>query len=85
MFQRLLAFLGYGSPDDIVDFVMTGIAVAPIVVFAGSDIENAILVLFLCLGPMLLVFPWAQAEHEARQAKEAARRALRRQITGKDD
>lgn len=85
MFKRLLAYLGYGSPDDIVDFVMIGIAVAPIVVFLGSDIENAILVLFTGMLPMIIVFPWAKGEHDARQAREDARQALRRRISGKGD
>lgn len=85
MFRRLLSYLGYRSPDDVVDFVMTGIAVAPIVVFLGNDIGNAILVLFSGLVLMLFVFPWAKCEEEARQAEEDAREELRRQISGKDD
>lgn len=84
MFKRLLAYLGYGSPDDIVDFVMTGVAVAPIIVFLGSDIENAVLVLFSFMLPMLLVFPWAKGQDEARQAREDERETLRRRISGKE-
>lgn len=84
MFQRLLAYLGYGSPDDIIDFVMTGVAVAPAVVFVGSNIENAIIVLVGGLIPMLLVFPWAKGKQETHEAAEAAREARRRSISGKD-
>lgn len=85
MLERIREWLGYRSPDDIVDFAMTGIAVVPVVAFFGVSVESAVVVLFLCMLPMLLVFLWAHAENEARQAREAARKALCRRISGEDD
>lgn len=39
MLAKFLAACGYPKPDDIVDFVMTGVAVAPIVVGLGCGLE----------------------------------------------
>ena len=38
MLAKFLAACGYPKPDDIVDFVMTGVAVAPIVVGLGCGL-----------------------------------------------
>lgn len=88
MLARLLALCGYRKADELADFVMTGVAVVPLVVFLGTGIEEAFVVLLVMLVAMFAVFPWlhacdeVQREHEEAQA--AAQAAYLRQITGKD-
>ena len=86
MLHRLLEFCGYAGPDDISDFMMTGAAVAPIVVFIGAGLGEAIIVTLLCLLPALVVLPWlsVRSEELARQevAREEARRESVRRLTG---
>ncbi len=88
MLARLLALCGYGKTEDLADFIMTGVAVVPLVVFLGSGIEQAFVLLLVMLVAMFAVFPWlhargeVQREHEEAQA--AAKAAYLRQITGQD-
>lgn len=82
MFARIFAACGYAKPDDLVDFLMTGVAVAPVVVFLGCGFDEAFLVMLALLGPAFFAFPWAHARDEIRRRQEAEREALLRRITG---
>ncbi|MBI5898421.1 MAG: hypothetical protein HZB40_04270 [Rhodocyclales bacterium] len=84
MLAKFLAACGYAKPDDIVDFVMTGVAVAPIVVGFGSGFEDAFGLLLVMLPAALMVFPWSRSREEIRLREEEDRAALLRQLTGKD-
>ncbi|MBI5108949.1 MAG: hypothetical protein HZA62_09385 [Rhodocyclales bacterium] len=82
MLARFFAVCGYTKPDDLVDFLMTGVAVAPIVVFLGCGFDEAFLVMLALLGPVFFVFPWIHARDNIRRHQEAEREVLLRRITG---
>ncbi len=82
MLARIFAACGYSKPDDLVDFLMTGIAVAPVVVWLGCGFGEAFLVMLALLGPVFLVFPWIHAHDDIRRRQEEEREALLRRITG---
>lgn len=84
MLAKFLAAHGYAKPDDIVDFVMTGVAVAPIVVGLGCGLEAGFMVLLVMLPPMFLVFPWSWSREEIRQREAEEHAAYLRKLTGKD-
>jgi hypothetical protein len=84
MLARLLAACGYRKPDDLSDFMMTGVAVLPIVAFFACGIGEAIMVMLLCLVPALMAFPWLHARDEIRRHEAEARAAYLRQITGRE-
>ena len=84
MLEKILTACGYAKPDDIVDFVMTGVAVAPVVVGVGSGLEDAFGPLLAMLAAVLLVFPWSWSREEARLRREEDRAAYLRQLMGKD-
>jgi hypothetical protein len=84
MLARILAACGYPKPDDIVDFVMTGVAVAPMVVGFGTGFDEAFGLLLVMLGVAFVVFPWSQSREEARLREEQDRAAYLRKLTGKD-
>jgi hypothetical protein len=82
MFARIFAACGYAKPDDLIDFLMTGVAVAPVVVLLGCGFDEAFLVMLALLGPVFFVFPWIHARDDIRRRQEAEREALLRRITG---
>lgn len=84
MLARFLAACGYSSPDDLVDFLMTGVAVAPTVVFLGAGFGEAIAVMIACLVPALLVLPWLHARDSVKRRQEMERLASVRRLTGQD-
>ncbi len=88
MMSRLLARCGYRNPDDLADFLMTGVAVVPLVVFLGCGFDEAFGLLLLMLLTVLGTIPWVHAQGEVRRREEeaqaAAQAAYLRQITGKD-
>jgi len=84
MLAKFLAACGYSKPDDIVDFVMTGVAVTPIVVGLGCGLEAGFLVLLVMLPLMFLVFPWSQSREEIRQREAEEHAAYLRRLTGRD-
>lgn len=84
MLARILAACGYSKPEDLVDFLMTGVAVAPIVVFLGSGIGEAIMVMIGCLLPAFVAFPWLYGREDIRRRKEADRIDSIRRLTGRD-
>lgn len=73
MLTRIFAVLGYRTPDEAMDFVMTGTVVAPAVALIGSDIGTALLVLFCCLVTVIVVGPWAHAKAELQAKEDSAR------------
>ena len=84
MLARILAACGYRKPDDLSDFMMTGVAVLPIVAFFASGIGEAMVVMLLCLVPALMTFPWLHARDEIRRQEEEMRAAYLRQLTGRE-
>lgn len=84
MLTRILAACGYPKPDDIVDFVMTGVAVAPIVVGFGTGLDEAFGLLLVMLAAAFAVFPWSHAREQVRLREEEDRAAYLRKLTGKD-
>lgn len=82
MLDRIFAACGYSKPDELIDCLMTGVAVTPIVVFLGCGFDEAFLVMLALLGPAFFVFPWIYAHHDIQRRQEAEREALLRQITG---
>lgn len=86
MLRRILDLVGYRKPEDLADFLMTGAAVAPAVVFFGVGIGEAILVMLFCLLPSMLLLPWLQARAELEERLEAMRESERerrvRRLTG---
>ncbi len=83
MLARLFSACGYRKPDDLSDFMMTGVAILPIIAFFGCGIGEAIMVMLLCLVPTLIAFPWVHAKEETRRREEEAREAYLRQISGR--
>lgn len=84
MLAKLFARCGYRKPADLADFVMTGVAVAPLVVFLGTGFEEAFLVLLVMLVGVFAVFPWLHARDEVEQEQEEARLAYLKRVIGKD-
>lgn len=84
MLARLFSACGYRKPDDLTDFLMTGLAIVPIVLFFGCGIGEAILSMSLCLIAALMAFPWVHAQDEIRQRQDEARAAYLRQLTGRE-
>ena len=85
---KLLRRCGYRSPEDLVDFIMTGVAIAPMVVFLGCGFDEAFSVMLFMLLATIAVIPWLHVRSEAKRRDEEARAeaqaAYLRQITGKD-
>lgn len=88
MLLRLLAICGCRNPDELTDFLMTGIAVVPLVVFFGTGFEEAIGVILVMLLAIVVTIPWLHARSEAQRREEEAKALARaiylKQITGKD-
>lgn len=84
MLNKILAACGYARPDDVVDFVMTGVAVAPFVVGLGCGFDEAFGLLLVLLVAAFAVFPWSHSREEVRLREEEARAAYLRRLTGKD-
>ena len=88
MWLKLLASCGYRNPDELADFLMTGVAVLPLVVFFGCGFEEAFGVMLVMLVAAIALSPWLHARSEAlrrdEEARAEAQAAYLRQITGKD-
>lgn len=84
MLAKFLVVCGYSKPEEIVDLVMTGVAVVPIVVGLGCDLEAGFMVLLVMLPLMFLVFPWSHSREEIRQREAEEHAAYLRRLTGKD-
>lgn len=88
MLAKILAACGYRSPDDLADFLMTGTAIAPLVVFLGCGFDEAFGVLLVMLLAILAMIPWLHVRGETQRREQQARAEAQadylRQITGKD-
>lgn len=88
MMSRLLARCGYRNPDQLADFLMTGVAVVPLVVFLGCGFDEAFGSMLVMLLAVIATIPWLHARSETQrreaEAQAAARAVFIKQITGKD-
>ena len=88
MLRRLLASCGCRNPDDLTDFLMTGVAVVPLVVLLGTGFDEAIGVILIMLPAMVATIPWLHARSEAQRREEEAQALARatylKQVTGRD-
>lgn len=84
MLARFFALLGCRRPDQIMDFVMTGASALPVMFFLGGwEVEAAVTMM---VGIIAIIFAsvWTHALEEIEAAKDAARKELKRKITGGD-
>lgn len=88
MLFRLLAICGCRNPDDLTDFLMTGVAIVPLVVLLGTGFEEAFGVILVMLLALVATIPWLHARSEVQRREEEAQALARasylKQITGKD-
>lgn len=77
MLARVFRFLGCRSPEDIMDFVMTGAAALPVMFFLSGFEEQAAVTMLLAVLSVLLVGSWTHGLREAADAEEDAKRKQR--------
>lgn len=74
MLARVFHFLGCRSPEDIMDFAMTGAAALPVMFFLSGYEDQAAVTMLLAVLSVLLVGSWTHGLREAADAEEAAKR-----------
>ena len=84
MLTRVFRFLGCHSPEEIMDFVMTGAASLPALFFLNGYDDQAAVTMLIGVLSIILAAPWTHAEREAADAEEAAKRKQRHSRPDRD-
>jgi len=84
MLKRLFKLFGYRTGDQIMDFIMVGVVVIPIMLLVDDQEDAAALAMAFALPAILLGGAWTHGLR-AVEDDEARRRAeFRRRISGRD-